>query len=147
MGPIQKCAATATCEVTAHVAAVIPFARIMKWLRALLLLVTVLTNPVGGFAANVLFAPDCCGGAMCPMHRDPKSPHERPRQAHDSSQQTCMCGPSQQAHALLPQLSPEAILMAHPILFQPVITHEGPAFSTRTVLIRSGSPPDQPPRL
>jgi hypothetical protein len=84
---------------------------------------------------------------MCPMRRDPKSPHEKPRQANDSSQQTCMCGPNQRAQALLPQLTPEAILMAQPILFQPAITLEGAAFSTGILRIRSISPPDQPPRL
>ena len=149
IGLIENYAATAACsEITAHADAVISYALIMKWLRALLLLGTLLTSPVGGFAVNVLSAPDCCSGAMCPMHRDPKSPHEkRPYQPNDSSQQTCMCGPNQQAHALLPQLFPEAILMAHPTVFQPAITHEGPAFSTRTVLIGSTSPPDQPPRL
>jgi hypothetical protein len=85
---------------------------------------------------------------MCPMHRDSKTPQEEgPYQGDNSSQRTCMCGPNQQAHALLPQLSPEAILMAHPILFQPALTDEGPAFRTGTFRIRAISPPDQPPRL
>jgi hypothetical protein len=57
-----------------------------------------------------------------------------------------MCGPNQQAHSLLPQLFPEAVLIPHPILFQPAITLEGRAFSTETVRIRTISPPDQPPR-
>jgi hypothetical protein len=85
---------------------------------------------------------------MCPMHRDPKSPDEkRPSQANDSQRQSCMCGPNQRAQPLLPQLAPEAILMAHPILFHPAITLEGAAFSTGILRIRSISPPDQPPRL
>jgi len=120
----------------------------MKWLRASLLLGTLLISPLGAFAGILLPVSDCCSGAMCPMHRDQKSPHEKkPSQASDSPQQTCMCGPNHQAHALLPQLASEAILMAQPILFQPAITHEGSAFSTAIARIRSISPPDQPPRL
>src|SRR5580700_4510799 len=120
----------------------------MKWLRLSLLLGTLLTSPLGAFAGILLPVSDCCSGAMCPMHRDPQSPHEKkPSQASDSPQQTCMCGPNQRAQVLLPQLSPQAILMAHPILFQPANTRSGSAFSTAIARIRSISPPDQPPRL
>lgn len=120
----------------------------MNRLRALLLLGTLLTSPVGGLAWGAASAADCCGGTMCPMHREPKSPHEKkPGQTNDSPRQTCMCGPGQRTRALLPQLTPEAILTAHPILFQRAITHEGVAFTTGAVLIRSAAPPDQPPRL
>src|ERR1700730_16521345 len=130
-----------------HAAPVISCVQLMKRLRALLLLATLLTSAVGGLAVNVLPAPHCCGGSLCPMHRDPQSARDKRPPGNDSSPQTCMCGPHQKTFALLPRLSPEAILMAPPILFQPASTLEGPVFSTGTVRIRTISPPDQPPRL
>jgi hypothetical protein len=119
----------------------------MKWLRALLLLGTLITSPVGVLAVTVLPASECCG-AMCPMHRNEKPQHERvPCQGGSSSPRTCMCGPSQHAQIVLAQFAPEAILRTHPIVRWPARTLEAVAFNIGPVLIRPVSPPDQPPRL
>ena len=125
----------------------ISWARVMKWLRALLLLGTLLTSPAGVFAGIVLPASECCG-AICPMHRNEKPQHQRvPCQGGNSSPQTCLCAPSRHAQIVRAQFAPEAILTTHSIARWPAMTLEAAAFNIGPVLIRPISPPDQPPRL
>src|SRR5580704_17956093 len=129
-------------------ACVISCVRMVKSLRALLLLGALLASPAAGLAVMILPAPDCCSGAMCPMHRSEKPQREKmPRQDSGSSPQTCVCAPSHQAQVSHQRLAPQAILTPHAVLFRPVLAQNGPASGTRTLAIRPISPPDQPPRL
>jgi hypothetical protein len=129
-------------------ACVISCARMVKSLRALLLLGTLLASPAAGLAVMILPAPDCCSGAMCPMHRSEKLQCEKmPCQDGSSLPQTCACAPGHQAQVSLQRLAPQAILTPHPVLFRPVLAPNGPASGTRTLAIRPIWPPDQPPRL
>lgn len=120
----------------------------MRWLRALLMLVALLASPMAGLASSAASLVDCCGGAMCPMHRGQQLPHQKmPPQGDRSSQGTCMCGPGHQAQLSLPNLATQAILTFHPILSRLVRAQQNLAFGTAPVLIRPIAPLDQPPRL
>jgi hypothetical protein len=119
----------------------------MRWLRVLLMLVALLASPMAGLALSAASLADCCGGAMCPMHRGQESPRQKMPGQANPPQGTCMCGPSQQAQQSVPNLAPQAILTFHPILSWPLKTQENLAFGTAPVLIRPVAPLDQPPRL
>ena len=124
--------------------------RRMRRFRALLLLVTLLASPVGVVTALAfpMLQDCCCSGAMCPMHRNQKSQQGgMPCQHTNPRQQICTCGPSQQVQVVLPPFAPEAILTTYAIVFRPVTAHEVANFTMEPILIRSISPPDQPPRL
>ena len=122
----------------------------MRRLRALMLLGTLLTNPVRIVAAVVFPALGCCcsgAGGMCPLHRTQKSQSEKtPCQGSNQSQQTSMCAPNAQAQSMVPQFAPKATMDVRAIAFLPSATFEVVLFNAAPVLIRSVSPPDQPPR-
>jgi len=122
----------------------------MKRLRALLLLGALLTNPVGIVAAMVFPASDCCccgAGGMCPMHHDQKSQKEKIPCQGGNQAQNCMCAPSQPSQAVLPPVALQAIVPVEPTgLHQPLIGDTVGALCVAPILIRSISPPDQPPR-
>jgi hypothetical protein len=120
--------------------------------RALALLIASLATPVALLAASVfgMSSSICCGsemGAMCPMHHNQNSKQEKMScQGRNQAQQTCMCAPHDQSQPMISQFAPKATVEAFAIAFLPRITFEVPLFSAARILIRSISPPDQPPR-
>jgi len=125
---------------------------VLRRIRALVLL-SALLSPVGGAVTAAVFPQNascsCCGGAMCPMHRSEKSQHRKPLCGGENSSQpqTCMCAPSQPTQAMLPPVALQAIVPVEPAgLHQPPIGDTVGMLHAAPILVRSVSPPDQPPR-
>ena len=85
---------------------------------------------------------------MCPMHRGQKSQHEKmPCRGGNSPPQTCMCAPSQPSQAMLPPVALQGIVPIEPTgLYEMAIGNAVLVVRVAPILVRSISPPDQPPR-
>ena len=124
----------------------------MRRFRALLLLGSLLTTPVGIMAAVVFPSSTCCccgttPGAMCPMHRNTQSRQEKmPCQGAGQSKQCCMCASNPQVQPMIPQFTPNAAEVGYEISFLPSIANEVLLRNVTRLLIRSVSPPEEPPR-
>jgi len=85
---------------------------------------------------------------MCPMHRNQKSRHDKmPCQGANSSPVTCVCAPSQPSQAMVPSVALYGIVPIEPSgVYQPPIGGAVVVVRVVPILVRSVSPPDQPPR-
>lgn len=120
----------------------------MRGFRARLLLVVLLTTPVGVFATTVISAVQpCCDYSMsCPLHHNQSQQGKNSCQGADQSPQMSVCDPGQQVHPAIPQFSLKAIGPVEQVALLPVVAAEVNPFDTGSTLTRFVAPPEQPPR-
>jgi len=124
---------------------------VMQRFRALLLLATLLSTPVGVLALSVFPISECCcccSGTMCPMHGNQKTQQEKmPCHGSGPSRSTCMCSSSRQAQPVVLQFTSKAVFGGFRVSVVPVVAYKVVLLGSRPSLVRSISPPEQPPRL
>ena len=97
----------------------------MRRIQAFVLLATMLSSPLLGFAEAISQSSDCCCcGTVCPMHKSGSSQRGRDGKplcdsARGDSQQCNMAACNQRANSAILQLAPEAILSDVEVLLLP----------------------------
>jgi hypothetical protein len=127
--------------------AVVTYMRLMKRVRALLVLGTLLVTPIGIPVAFAFSPCDCCKTAtICAPRNDQSRKQNLPCDGFGHSQQTCMCAPAQHTQPAILSFAPKATIGAGAVLLPPVVVLELSVFSLGPPLSRFHSPPKQPPR-
>src|SRR5690242_20068922 len=119
----------------------------MHRFRAWLLLIALLSAPIGLLAASFSVTQVCCdGNAVCPMHRHPRSQRDTTScHGNGATPQLCMCAAPQQTQLIVQVFGPGTMPKFQALPFTPAITSETFLFEVRTILLRVVSPPDLPP--